>query len=49
MVMIFAGKTSIQDTIAFPQKTRAMSLIDDSPPELSEEQLKRLHIKIREK
>jgi aspartyl-tRNA synthetase len=46
MVMIFAGETSIRDTIAFPKTTSAISLMDDSPSEVSEEQLKELHIKI---
>ena len=32
MVMIFAGETSIRDTIAFPKSTSAISLMDDSPP-----------------
>jgi len=49
MVMIFAGETSIRDTIAFPKTTSAISLMDDSPSEVSEEQLKELHIKLREK
>ena len=48
MVMIFAGETSIRDTIAFPKTTSAISLMDDSPSEVSEEQLKELHIKTRE-
>ena len=48
MVMIFAGETSIRDTIAFPKTTSAVSLMDDSPSEVSEEQLKELHIRIRE-
>jgi aspartyl-tRNA synthetase len=48
MVMLFAGETSIRDTIAFPKTTSAISLMDDSPSEVSEEQLKELHIKIRE-
>jgi aspartyl-tRNA synthetase len=47
MVMIFAGETSIRDTIAFPKTTSALSLMDESPSEVSEEQLKELHIKIR--
>jgi len=46
MVMIFAGETSIRDTIAFPKTTSAISLMDDSPSEVSEEQRKELHIKI---
>jgi aspartyl-tRNA synthetase len=48
MVMIFAGETSIRDTIAFPKTTSAISLMDESPSEVSEDQLKELHIKIRE-
>jgi aspartyl-tRNA synthetase len=48
MVMLFAGETSIRDTIAFPKTTSAISLMDESPSEVSEEQLKELHIKIRE-
>ena len=47
MVMIFAGGTSIRDTIAFPKTTSALSLMDESPSEVSEEQLKELHIAIR--
>ncbi len=49
MVIIFAGETSIRDTIALPKTTSAISWIDDSPPEVSEEKLMELHIKIREK
>ena len=49
MVMIFAGETSIRDTIAFPKTTSAISLMDDSPSEVSEEQLKELYIKLMEK
>jgi len=48
MVMIFTGEKSIRDTIAFPKTTSAMSLMDDSSPEVSEEQLTELHIKTRE-
>jgi aspartyl-tRNA synthetase len=48
MVMIFAGESSIRDTIAFPKTSSALSLMDDSPSEVSEEQLKELHIKLRD-
>ncbi len=48
MVMIFAGEESIRDTIAFPKTTSALSLMDEAPSEVSEEQLKELHIKIRD-
>ena len=47
MVMIFSGETSIRDTIAFPKTTSAISLMDESPSIVSDEQLKELHIKIR--
>lgn len=47
MVMIFAGESSIRDVIAFPKTASAVSLMDDSPSIVSEEQLKELHIKLR--
>jgi aspartyl-tRNA synthetase len=46
MVMLFAGVDSIRDTIAFPKTASAMSLMDECPSEVSEEQLKELHIKL---
>ena len=49
MVMLFAGENSIRDTIAFPKTTSALSLMDESPSEVNDEQLKELHIKLREK
>ena len=45
---VFAGVDSIRDTIAFPKTSSALSLMDDSPSEVADEQLKELHIKIRE-
>lgn len=47
MAMIFAGENSIRDVIAFPKTASAISLMDDSPSVVSEEQLKELHIKVR--
>ncbi|HQI40346.1 MAG: aspartate--tRNA ligase [Ignavibacteriales bacterium UTCHB2] len=47
MAMIFAGENSIRDVIAFPKTASAVSLMDDSPSVVSEEQLKELHIKVR--
>ena len=47
MVMIFAGETSIRDTIAFPKTTSAISLMDECPSSVSEDQLKELNIKLR--
>ena len=49
MVMVFAGESSIRDTIAFPKTTSALSLMDESPSEVNDEQLKELHIKLRGK
>jgi aspartyl-tRNA synthetase len=47
MAMIFAGEHSIRDVIAFPKTASAMSLMDDSPSLVDENQLKELHIKVR--
>ena len=46
MAMLFAGVDSIRDTIAFPKTASAMSLMDECPSPVSEEQLKELHIKV---
>ena len=46
MVMLFAVVESIRDTIAFPKTASAMSLMDECPSSVSEEQLKELHIKL---
>jgi aspartyl-tRNA synthetase len=48
MIMLFAGVESIRDTIAFPKTASALSLMDDSPSVVSEEQLRELHIKLRD-
>lgn len=46
IVMLFAGVDSIRDTIAFPKTASAVSLMDECPSEVSEEQLKEVHLKI---
>jgi len=46
MVMLFAGVDSIRDTIAFPKTASAVSLMDECPSNVSNEQLKELHIKL---
>lgn len=47
MAMIFAGEHSIRDVIAFPKTASAVSLMDDSPSTVAEDQLRELHIRIR--
>ena len=44
LMMLLAGTENIRDVIAFPKTTSAMSLMDNSPSEVSEEQLKELGI-----
>lgn len=48
LVMLFAGKDSIRDVIAFPKTTSGLSLMDDSPTVIDDAQLKELGIKVRE-
>lgn len=47
LAMIFAAENSIRDVIAFPKTASAISLMDDSPSNVDEHQLKELHIRIR--
>lgn len=47
LAMLLAGKSSIREVIAFPKTASGMSLMDESPSEVDEHQLKELHIKIR--
>ena len=46
MVMLFAGVDSIRDTIAFPKTASAVSLMDECPSSVSEDQLKELNIRV---
>ncbi len=43
---ILTGNESIRDVIAFPKTKNAESLVDGSPSEVNEKQLKELHIKL---
>ncbi len=47
MVMLFAKENSIRDIMAFPKTTSGLSLMDESPSKVSDEQLRDLHIKHR--
>lgn len=46
MVAIITGNESIREVIAFPKNKAAQSMMDDAPSQVSERQLKELHIKL---
>ena len=45
MVMLMAGRKSIRDVIAFPKTSSGISLMDDSPSTVDNDQLVELHIR----
>tara|TARA_Y100001970_G_scaffold294055_1_gene446320 strand:- start:8115 stop:9893 length:1779 start_codon:yes stop_codon:yes gene_type:complete len=49
IIMLLTGSAQIRDVIAFPKTTSAMSLMDDSPSFVDQEQLNELGLKIKEK
>ncbi|MCA0389587.1 MAG: aspartate--tRNA ligase [Bacteroidetes bacterium] len=48
LCMIFCGEKSIREVIAFPKTANAISLMDDNPSLVSDDQLKELHLRIRQ-
>ncbi|MFA5054655.1 MAG: aspartate--tRNA ligase [Dehalococcoidia bacterium] len=46
-VMILAGESSIREVIAYPKNKSAADVMFDAPSEVSEEQLKDLHLRLR--
>ncbi len=46
LVALMQGENDIREVIAFPKTSSGVSLIDDSPSEVTTEQLEELHIKI---
>jgi aspartyl-tRNA synthetase len=49
LVMLMAGADSIRDVIAFPKTQTAACLLTEAPTEVSEAQLRELHIRLRPK
>ncbi len=47
MAMLFTGQKSIRDVIAFPKTSSGLSLMDGSPSDISDDQLRELHIRVR--
>jgi aspartyl-tRNA synthetase len=47
LVMLMAGADSIRDVIAFPKTQTASCPLTDAPTEVSEQQLRDLHIRVR--
>jgi len=48
LVMLLAREDNIREVIAFPKNKSAMDLTFDAPSPVSEEQLKELHLRLRE-
>jgi len=46
VAMLMAKRESIRDVIAFPKNKAAQSLMDGCPSEVSETQLKDLHLRV---
>lgn len=46
LVMLFAGRTNLRDTIAFPKTASASDLLMEAPSEVSNEQLQDLHLSL---
>jgi aspartyl-tRNA synthetase len=47
MVMLLAGEETIRDVIAFPLNGNAQDLLMGAPCEVTEHQLREVHIKVR--
>lgn len=47
LIMLLTHSASLRDVIAFPKTQKATCLLTDAPSEVSEEQLRELHIRLR--
>jgi aspartyl-tRNA synthetase len=47
LVMLMAGADSIRDVIAFPKTQTAADLLTNAPTEVSDAQLKELHVRVK--
>ncbi len=47
MIMLLTGEESIREVIAFPLNSNAQDLLLGAPTEVTEQQLREVHIKIR--
>ena len=47
MLMLLTGEDNIREVIAFPMNANAQDLMMNSPNEVTEQQLREVHIKIR--
>ncbi|MPN44599.1 Aspartate--tRNA ligase [bioreactor metagenome] len=47
IVMLLTGEENIREVIAFPMNSSAQDLLTNSPSEVTEQQLREVHIKIR--
>ena len=48
MIMLIAGEETIRDVIAFPLNGNAQDVMMGAPGEVTEQQLREVHIKVRD-
>ena len=49
LIMLLVGSKQIRDVIAFPKTTSAMSLMDNSPSSVDNQQLNELNLSLKQK